>query len=355
MIHLVPRKKTMAALLVEFVPVPVELKGFVIGKHRAAINEMIELSGATIDPGNTDQAGFTIVGNKEGIEMVKQLISEKLAELNEELIKIPDKYKGRVIGKWKANLRKIETQTGVKLFVREREVFIVRGTEQQRRHAKISIGTTVARARVMDFENELYKVCSYVDGCHLPMNCKLKLEEAAEEDCIPLQGSQTETQYRLKPAELCEREDSYHDRNDPVYQSDLGDEVLMSLRKIKNNMETAENPKADMWCHLGTSIIRAPDEDDDVLQQTWGIEEITEKFQRPDAGERFWKVSFRERDDITDGIFKRTGYTKITEGDEYICRYDLTYLTPCFYQLRCKVGYSTLLPLYLGHGQRTRW
>ena len=68
----------MAALLVEFVPVPVELKGFVIGKHRAAINEMIELSGATIDPGNTDQAGFTIVGNKEGIEMVKQLISEKL-------------------------------------------------------------------------------------------------------------------------------------------------------------------------------------------------------------------------------------------------------------------------------------
>lgn len=133
----------MAALLVEFVPVPVELKGFVIGKHRAEIDNMMDLSGAKIDPGNTDQAGFTIVGNKEGIEMAKQLISERLAELNEELIKIPDKYKGRVIGKGAANLRKIETQTGVKLSIREQEVFIVRGTEQQRGHAKISIGTTV--------------------------------------------------------------------------------------------------------------------------------------------------------------------------------------------------------------------
>ena len=45
-----------------------------------------------------------------------------------------------------------------------------------------------------------------------------------------------------------------------MYQSNLGDEVLMSLRKIINNVETAENPKVDMWCHLGTSLIRAPGE-----------------------------------------------------------------------------------------------
>ena len=45
-----------------------------------------------------------------------------------------------------------------------------------------------------------------------------------------------------------------------MYQSNLRDEVLMSLRKIKNNVETAESPKVDMWCHLGTSFIRAPGE-----------------------------------------------------------------------------------------------
>ena len=43
-----------------------------------------------------------------------------------------------------------------------------------------------------------------------------------------------------------------------MYQSNLKDEVLMSLRKIKENRETDESPKADIWCHLGTSIIRVP-------------------------------------------------------------------------------------------------
>ena len=175
-----------------------------------------------------------------------------------------------------------------------------------------------------------------------------------------------------------------------MYQSNLRDEVLMSLRKIKNNVETAESPKVDMWCHLGTSFIRAPGEGsvhfslslmnigpsikspsclnlshlarltkwfiyrhihdvnvifdivEDVLQQTWGIEEITEKFQKAEEGESFWKVSFTQRDDIPEDIFKRNGYIEITEDDEYISRYDLTYLTPCFHKLRCKVSYRDL-------------
>lgn len=45
-----------------------------------------------------------------------------------------------------------------------------------------------------------------------------------------------------------------------MYQSNLEDEVLMSLRKIKENREADESPKVDMWCHLGTSIITVPDE-----------------------------------------------------------------------------------------------
>ena len=54
-----------------------------------------------------------------------------------------------------------------------------------------------------------------------------------------------------------------------MYQSNLKDEVLMSLRKIKENRETDESPKADMWCHLGTSIIRVPDEGN--IQCGWDI------------------------------------------------------------------------------------
>lgn len=71
-------EKTMDASLVAFVPVPVALKGHVIGKQRVVLNEMIEISGTIIDPGSRDQPGFTIIGNEEGIEMAKQLISEKL-------------------------------------------------------------------------------------------------------------------------------------------------------------------------------------------------------------------------------------------------------------------------------------
>ena len=42
------------------------------------LNEIIELSGIPIDPGSRHQLGFTIAGNKEGIDMAKQLISGKL-------------------------------------------------------------------------------------------------------------------------------------------------------------------------------------------------------------------------------------------------------------------------------------
>lgn len=61
----------------------------------------------------------------------------------EELVEIPDRYKGRVAGKQSCTLRKIETQTGVKLFVEDGEVYIVYRTQQQRRHAKRDIGTIV--------------------------------------------------------------------------------------------------------------------------------------------------------------------------------------------------------------------
>ena len=62
----------------EFVPVPINLKGHVIGRNHSVINEIMTRSGATIDPGSGDQAGFTVSGRPEEIEIAKQLISEKL-------------------------------------------------------------------------------------------------------------------------------------------------------------------------------------------------------------------------------------------------------------------------------------
>ena len=41
------------------------------------------------------------------------------------------------------------------------------------------------------------------------------------------------------------------------YQLQLMKDALVSLRKIK---EAEEYPKADMWCHFGTAVIRVPEE-----------------------------------------------------------------------------------------------
>ena len=49
----------------------------------------------------------------------------------EELVEISERYKGRGVGKQSRTLRKIATQTGVKLSVENGEVYIVYGTQQQ--------------------------------------------------------------------------------------------------------------------------------------------------------------------------------------------------------------------------------
>ena len=60
-----------------------------------------------------------------------------------ELVEIPSKYKGLVIGKGGDNLRDISTQTGAKVTSKEGEVYIVSGTEKQRQQAKVHIKTIV--------------------------------------------------------------------------------------------------------------------------------------------------------------------------------------------------------------------
>ena len=60
-----------------------------------------------------------------------------------ERVEIEEEYKGYVIGKRQGNLREIIGQTGAKLIVSDGEVYIIRGNEEQRKLAKVHIGTIV--------------------------------------------------------------------------------------------------------------------------------------------------------------------------------------------------------------------
>jgi len=60
-----------------------------------------------------------------------------------ELVEIPDKYKGIVIGKRQARLREISAQSGATVICKDGDVHIISGTEQQRKHARELIGTKV--------------------------------------------------------------------------------------------------------------------------------------------------------------------------------------------------------------------
>ena len=56
---------------------------------------------------------------------------------------IPEQWKGLIIGKGGANLREIYKQTGAELTRTNGEVFIISGTEEQRKHAKVIIALKV--------------------------------------------------------------------------------------------------------------------------------------------------------------------------------------------------------------------
>ena len=78
-----------------------------------------------------------------------------------ERVEIKDEYKGYIIGKRQANLREITGQTGAKLIVNNEEVYIIRGNKEQRKLAKVHIGTMVVSQcyytlflRLYDFLND---------------------------------------------------------------------------------------------------------------------------------------------------------------------------------------------------------
>ena len=47
---------------------------------------------------------------------------------------------------------------------------------------------------------------------------------------------------------------------EPTYLSKLECDALECLGKIKQERETKEDLKADMWCHFGKAFIRGPEQ-----------------------------------------------------------------------------------------------
>ena len=75
-----------------------------------------------------------------------------------------------------------------------------------------------------------------------------------------------------------------------------------------------------------------------IIEETeegeWTIDEATEKFQSSDE-ESYWRTAFNQGVTLDENIFQDYDCNKTSE--EYIARHDLTYLTPCGHELRCKV------------------
>ena len=76
---------------------------------------------------------------------------------------------------------------------------------------------------------------------------------------------------------------------------------------------------------------------EEASKTEWSINEATEKFQ-PSAEKNHWRVAFHEGVDFVEDIFKGNFEQASEENTEYVARYDLTYLAPGGYQLRCKVS-----------------
>ena len=63
----------------EFVPVPKEFKGHVIGKGGYIIQDIRQKSGAQVrSPTGSEEEGFTVSGNAEQIALAKRLILGKV-------------------------------------------------------------------------------------------------------------------------------------------------------------------------------------------------------------------------------------------------------------------------------------
>lgn len=91
--------------------------------------------------------------------------------------------------------------------------------------------------------------------------------------------------------------------------------------------------KADLWCHFGKVVIREPDEAD--LEETWSIVDSIKKLQATKQKRSEWLVAFKEGVDLADKVVNDAFGEQIVE--DFMARYDLTFLSPNSQPMRCKV------------------
>ena len=83
----------------------------------------------------------------------------------------------------------------------------------------------------------------------------------------------------------------------------------------------------------------------------WSIDEAMKKLQSPEEG-NLWKVTFKEGVDLDEKLLEGASYEKASE--DFIARYDLTYVTPCWHEIRCKVTAYTLFNCGLIYNARCK-
>ena len=80
-----------------------------------------------------------------------------------ELVEVPDKYKGLVMGKGGDNLREISTLTGARVIRKAGEVYVTGGTREQREQAKVHIKIKIVSRSIkfisLSYLEELHSQC----------------------------------------------------------------------------------------------------------------------------------------------------------------------------------------------------
>ncbi|CAH3166443.1 unnamed protein product [Pocillopora meandrina] len=319
----------------EYVPVSKEFKIHVFRRDGSVLNDIRQRSGAIITSRDREE-GVAVSGNDQQRETAKRLILEKEEEKEVtrwEKVEIPTEYKGLVIGKQGASLLEISKETGAKVTHGRGEVYIIQGTKKQRDQAKLLVKSRVALARRRGSKNNRNTVSCFFDGRNISENCKLNLERV-------FPGSYTH--FRPQPSKESSLQDcTCKSVSDSRYLSKLQDAVLESLRKMKGHEEVKNPVEADIWCHFGSAVIRRPSEGSSIKlcfpSGEWSIDDATTRFEYSADGD-YWKVTLQEGVDFMADLFENYFYENTPkEYRDYTARFDLTFLTPCSHELKCKV------------------
>ncbi|XP_068694045.1 uncharacterized protein [Montipora foliosa] len=251
----------------------------------------------------------------------------KVEEEMEDFVHVPRDLKRFVIGAKGSTVKSIQERSGAIVCSRSsnEEGFRVSGTREERELAKKLILEQVEGGKLKFEQNKSNKICYFIDNFNLPVNAKLGLEK----DYGHPSGLQVE--YRLKPIHSHGTEESPSLTNDSIYFKKLEEEVFLSLKRIKFEMERKRHLKADIWCHFGTVLIRQPDEGPGG---EWSTENALSKLLEGTE----WKTLFRGGVNLDEKFVEQYLCNQsLPEYDDYQSRYDLTFRTPNRGQLTLKV------------------